>query len=60
MKLINEIGNKYGKWTVLSRAPNSRHKQVSWLCLCVCGNKRIVIGIVILRKERWMELNSLN
>ena len=45
MKLINELGNKYGMWTVIERAPNTRHGQGAWLCQCECGNKKIVSHI---------------
>jgi len=44
MGAINEIGNRYGKLTVLSRAgSDSKHKAL-WLCQCECGNQVIVVG----------------
>lgn len=33
----NEIGKKYGKLTVLKRAP-SRNNRAYWVCKCECGN----------------------
>lgn len=47
MRYKNEIGNKYGKLTVLEFAghyiyPHSRH--ALWECLCDCGRKSIVSG----------------
>lgn len=42
-RLINEIGNKYGKLTVLYRAENSG-KIVKWHCICDCGNEVDVAG----------------
>lgn len=42
-RLINEIGNKYGKLTVLYRAENSG-KIVKWHCVCDCGNEIDVAG----------------
>jgi hypothetical protein len=49
MKLVNEMGNKYGDWVVISRALNTEHNHASWLCLCVCGNKKVVVGINLRR-----------
>ena len=43
---INEIGNKYGKLTVLSKAENTKSKTEGtfWLCQCECGNTIITSG----------------
>ena len=41
--LKNEIGNKYGRLTVIERA-ESRSKGARWLCKCSCGNKTTVLG----------------
>lgn len=35
-------GQKFGRLTVLKRADNGKNKQSYWLCLCDCGNKKIV------------------
>ena len=42
----NEIGNKYGKLTVIERAlkPEGRPKGAYWLCQCECGNQKVVRG----------------
>lgn len=42
----NEVGNKYGKLTVLSRAekPEGKPKGAYWLCQCECGNQKIIRG----------------
>lgn len=42
----NEIGNKYGKLTVLTKAekPEGRPKGAYWLCQCECGNQKIIRG----------------
>ena len=42
-KIINEIGNKYGRLTILSRAKNKKDG-VYWHCLCDCGNEIDVKG----------------
>ncbi len=39
----NEIGNKYGRLTVISRATN-RYNWTVWLCICQCGKKTISGG----------------
>jgi hypothetical protein len=38
--LVNLIGQKIGRLTVLRRAKNClRHNKVQWLCVCDCGNR---------------------
>lgn len=44
LNLKNEIGNIYGKLVVISREENSRKMDARWLCLCECGNKKIILG----------------
>ena len=43
MKLKNEIGNKYGKWTVIGRAEN-RGTKAYWVCQCECGTIKEISG----------------
>lgn len=38
----NLTGQTFGRWTVLSRAPNQGHL-TSWLCKCECGTERTVL-----------------
>ena len=38
-----KIGQRYGRWTVISRAAN-RHDKSRWLCQCDCGSEREVYG----------------
>jgi hypothetical protein len=40
----NEIGNKYGKLTVLKQGTNSQSGAIKWICLCECGNETEVLG----------------
>lgn len=40
-KLIDLTGKRFGRLTVLERAPN-RGKKVRWLCKCDCGNTAVV------------------
>ena len=43
-KVINEIGNKYGKLTVIERYIDKNCSKAKWLCKCECGNTTIVLG----------------
>jgi hypothetical protein len=40
--LIDLTGYVYGRWTVTSRASNSRHGAARWNCECWCGNASVV------------------
>lgn len=42
--VIDLTGRKFGKLTVLERAENDRRGVPQWLCLCECGNTKIVRG----------------
>ena len=44
MKLIELVGKKFGMLTVLSRAENDRWNKPMWLCLCDCGNTKVIRG----------------
>lgn len=41
---IDEVGNKYGKLTVIKKAPSRTTGGTMWLCECDCGNTIIVSG----------------
>lgn len=45
--MINEVGNQYGKLTVIERAarPEGRPKGAYWLCQCDCGSQKVVRGV---------------
>lgn len=38
------IGMSFNRWTVLSKGPNSRNGHYRWMCRCVCGTERLVVG----------------
>lgn len=42
-------GRKFGRWTVLSRSPTTRHGHNCWNCVCACGNTGVVVGSGLLR-----------
>jgi len=44
MAVIDEIGNKYGRLTVIARNGSDSHNLATWLCQCECGNQSIVRG----------------
>lgn len=45
-RLIDLIGQKFGRLTVIARASNSASGKVRWVCQCDCGNpqSKIVLG----------------
>ena len=42
--IINEVGNKHGRLTVLRRAEKNKHNEATWVCECDCGNVIEAIG----------------
>ena len=42
MGKISEIGNRYGRWTVLSYAGKDKYYQKRWLCRCECGIEKVI------------------
>lgn len=46
MATINEVGNRYGRLTVIGRAPaDSGLCGAMWICRCDCGKTVQVLGI---------------
>lgn len=43
-KPIDLTGQRFGRFTVLSRAKNNKDGRAMWLCRCDCGNERVVMG----------------
>lgn len=41
-KYIDITGQIFGRLTVIKRVENNKHNQVQYLCLCKCGNKKII------------------
>ena len=44
MGIKNEVGNKYGRLTVIAPSEQRIRNRVCWLCKCDCGNEIVVIG----------------
>lgn len=40
----NEVGNKYGRLTVVAEAGRDKYGRVNWECLCECGKSKIASG----------------
>ena len=36
-KLINLLGQKFGRLTVIERLENNKYNNARWLCECECG-----------------------
>ena len=43
-QFIDELGNKYGKLTVIGEGPIEKYGSKTWLCECDCGGKILVKG----------------
>lgn len=41
---IDLTGKRFGRLTVIRRAPNNKDGRAMWLCRCDCGNERIIMG----------------
>lgn len=49
---IDLTGKRFGRWVVIDRAENYRHKKgycAAWNCVCDCGTERVVLGNNLLR-----------
>ena len=44
MSIINLIGKRFGRYTVLSRATNKKGRHPRWNCVCDCGKYSVVDG----------------
>ncbi len=43
MGLIDMLGQRFGRLTIIEKAENSKTGHTRWLCQCDCGNKIIVL-----------------
>lgn len=42
--ILNLFGQRFGRFVVLGRQSTKSNERVRWLCLCDCGNVRIIAG----------------
>lgn len=42
--LKDETGKRFGRWTVIERAENTKQGQAQWECRCDCGESAVVTG----------------
>jgi hypothetical protein len=42
MKLIDLVGKRFGRLTVISKGERDRYSKMHWLCKCDCGNETMV------------------
>lgn len=43
LRTVDEIGKRYGKWTVIERGSNLG-RRARWLCECDCGTRELVLA----------------
>jgi hypothetical protein len=41
-KKLDLCGQRFGFWVVQKRAENTKNGRIQWVCLCECGNERVV------------------
>jgi hypothetical protein len=39
-----DVGQKFGRLTVMARGPTNSSGNIRWYCRCACGNQGLVIG----------------
>lgn len=44
MRLVDRVGQRFGKLTVIEQAGRNNFKKVLWKCLCDCGNNVVVVA----------------
>lgn len=61
MRLVDRVGERYGRLVVLSRAPNASEKDTNarWNCRCDCGRTTIAYG-QDLKREKVKSCGCLN
>lgn len=51
-KILDLVGQKFGKLTVIKLSHFNKYRQLCWVCLCDCGNKKIITGSNLKSKTR--------
>lgn len=47
----SEIGNVYGRLTVVAEGGRDKFGRAQWLCRCSCGAEKIIVGFRLRRKN---------
>jgi len=47
MRKINEVGNKYGRLTVIEEAGHNKNGKILWKCICDCGKEAVISGALL-------------
>ena len=47
MQVINMVGKRFGRLTVLYRLQNDKHGNAIWMCKCDCGNEKPIPGATL-------------
>ena len=42
--LVDLTGQRFGRLVVIQRADNDKYGKARWLCLCDCGNQKVILG----------------
>jgi len=37
-------GQQFNRWTVIRKAKSGKGWQTKWLCVCICGNQKVIYG----------------
>ena len=43
-KFVDLTGQKFGRWTVVSKSEIKKDNRICWNCICDCGTERVVLG----------------
>lgn len=46
-RIYDLTGQRFGRWTVLTREGSDKQKAATWLCRCDCGKEQIVRGYAL-------------
>jgi len=50
-KIVDMVGERHGRLTVLSREPNSNSGKAKWLCICECERYKVVSRSDLISKK---------
>jgi hypothetical protein len=50
-RYIDLTGEQFGRLRVLGREGMNKHRQLTWMCECECGNRKVVLGVCLRRGD---------